>query len=255
MATAVGPRSLDGLDREHRRPSWDGAEWARILIAEDEPRISSFLERGLAMNGFATDVVETGDGALELARSGRFDLLILDVGLPNMDGFEVLRELRRGKVPIPIVILTARETVREDEPAHERADDYLAKPFRFADLLEVVRHRLLDDRRHAEPTTITVGDMMLDLRTRQAIVDGLTTELSAREFAMAETFFRHAGEILTREQLLDLVWGYDFDRSSNIVDVYVGYLRRKLGKHRISSLRGMGYRLEKDEQAGESVPV
>jgi two-component system, OmpR family, copper resistance phosphate regulon response regulator CusR len=249
VATAVGPRSTpDGLDRDHRRPSWDGAELARILVAEDEPRISSFLERGLAMNGFATDVVETGDGALELARSGRFDLLILDVGLPNMDGFEVLRELRRARVSIPVVILTARETVREDDAAHERAD-YIAKPFRFADLLECVRHRLLDERRSAEPTTIAVGDMMLDLRTRQAIVDGLRTDLSAREFAMAETFFRHAGEILTREQLLDLVWGYDYDRSSNIVDVYVGYLRRKLGKHRISSLRGMGYRLEKDDIA------
>ena len=249
MPTAVPQRP-----RAPRATSWDGVELGRILIAEDEPRISSFLERGLASNGFTTDVADSGDEALVLARTGRFDLMILDIGLPRMDGFEVLRELRRSGSRIPIVMLTARETVRDTVAGLDAgADDYLAKPFRFDELLARIRARLRDATRSDDSQTLTSGDAQLDLRTKRAVVGGQTVDLSAREFAMAETFFRHPGQVLSREQLLDLVWGYDFDPGSNIVDVYVGYLRRKLGKERIASVRGMGYRLEKAEPADGAV--
>jgi DNA-binding response OmpR family regulator len=224
-----------------------------ILIAEDEVRISSFLERGLSANGFTTEVAESGDEALRLALTGRFDLVILDLGLPKLDGFEVLRELRHVNEELPVVILTARENVRDTVAGFEGgADDYITKPFRFQELLARVRVRLRSER-NAAATTIRVGDMKLDLRTKQILVDGRVIDLSAREFAMAEAFFRHPGQVLSREQLLDLVWGYAFDPGSNIVEVYVSYLRRKLGKHRISSLRGMGYRLEKEPRA-KAVP-
>ena len=219
---------------------------SRILIAEDEGRIASFLEKGLRANGFSTDVVADGDDALRLARSGKFDLLILDIGLPSKDGFEVLRELRQSDRRLPVVILTARDSVGDTVAGLEGgADDYIPKPFRFEELLARVRVRLRGERA-AEPTVLKVGDAALDLRTRQAIVEGGAVDLSAREFALAELFFRHPGQVLSREQLLSHVWGYDFDPGSNIVDVYVGYLRKKLGKERIASVRGMGYRLERD---------
>jgi two-component system copper resistance phosphate regulon response regulator CusR len=219
---------------------------SRILIAEDETRIASFLEKGLRANGFATEVAEDGDQALALARSGRFDLLILDLGLPGADGFAVLRELRRRDRRLPVVILTARDTVGDTVAGLEGgADDYVTKPFRFDELLARIRVRLRDDR-GPEETLLQSGDASLDLRTRQVLVRGAAHELSAREFALAEVFFRHPGQVLSREQLLSQVWGYDFDPQSNVVDVYVGYLRRKVGKHRITSVRGMGYRLERD---------
>jgi two-component system copper resistance phosphate regulon response regulator CusR len=218
---------------------------SRILIAEDERRISRFLERGLRANGFATQIVEDGVEALGLARTGRFDLVILDLGLPEMDGLDVLRSLREVNQRVPVVILTARGNISDTVAGLDfGADDYIVKPFRFQELLARVRRRLRGGERAPEPTTLTVGDATLDLRTRQVTVDGETVDLSAREFALAEVFFRHPRQVLSREQILDQVWGYDFDPGSNIVDVYVGHLRRKLGKKRITALRGMGYRLE-----------
>ncbi len=218
---------------------------SRILIAEDEARIASFLEKGLSAHGFTIEVAATGEDALHRARLGKFDLVILDLGLPDLDGFEVLRELRVGRSRVPVIILTARDSVRDTVTGLEGgADDYLTKPFRFEELLARVRVRLRGERA-AEPTVLSTADASLDLRTRQVVVDGKTVDLSAREFALAEVFFRHAGQVLSREQLLSHVWGYDFDPGSNVVDVYVGYLRKKLGKQRITSVRGMGYRLEK----------
>lgn len=219
----------------------------RILIAEDEARIASFLEKGLRANGFQTEVAPDGEEALHLGKTGRFDLLILDIGLPYMDGFEVLRELRRAGSSMPVLVLTARSSVSDTVAGLEAgADDYLAKPFSFDELLARVRVRLRDEG-SAEPTVLTVGDLALDLRTRQALVGSTAVNLSAREFALADVFFRHPGQVLSREQLLSHVWGYDFDPGSNIVDVYVGYLRKKLGKERITAVRGMGYRLEAGE--------
>jgi DNA-binding response OmpR family regulator len=213
----------------------------RILIAEDEARLVAFLEKGLSANGYATTAVADGPGALALARDEHFDLLILDLGLPGLDGMEVLRTLRARGQHLPVLILSARDDVGDKVAGLEHgADDYLTKPFRFEELLARVRVRLRDEGT-AEQTVLRVGDVALDLRTRRATVDGRTVELSAREFTMLEVFLRHPGQVLAREQLLSHVWGYDYDPGSNVVDVYVGYLRRKLGRNRISTVRGMGY--------------
>jgi two-component system copper resistance phosphate regulon response regulator CusR len=216
----------------------------KILVAEDEVRISSFVEKGLRAAGFHPTVVDDGPQAYAFAMSGSYDLLLLDIGLPLMDGFTVLRRLREARNSIPVVILTARSSVADTVAGLEGgADDYMAKPFRFEELLARVRLRLRPDGRTPEPTVLRSGDLGLDLRTRRAAVSGRTVDLSAREFALAEMFLRHAGQVLSREQLLSNVWGYDFDPGSNVVDVYVRYLRRKLGRNRIETLRGAGYRL------------
>ena len=216
----------------------------RILVIEDEVRISSFLEKGLASSGFSTSVAATGSDGLALARTGEFDLVILDIGLPDTDGFRVLQELRTRDKALPVIILTARDAVTDTVQGLEGgADDYVTKPFRLEELLARIKARLREDR-SPETGVLTVGDAVLDLKSRRVSRGGSQIELSAREFALAEIFFRHPGQVMTREQLLSNVWGYDYDPGSNIVDVYVGYLRKKLGGDVIKTVRGMGYRLE-----------
>ncbi|MFD9940722.1 response regulator transcription factor [Nonomuraea sp. NPDC059023] len=216
----------------------------RILIAEDEARIAAFVEKGLRGNGFVTTVVEDGEAAFEYARSGEFDLLVLDIGLPLSDGFTVLRRLRQARVTLPVIILTARDSVADTVAGLEGgADDYIPKPFAFEELLARVRLRLRTERT-PEVTVLRVGDLSLDLRSRRVHVGGHVVELSAREFALAEVFCRHPDQVLTREQLLSHVWGFDFDPGSNVVDVYVRYLRKKIGAERIETLRGTGYRMK-----------
>jgi DNA-binding response OmpR family regulator len=220
----------------------------RILIVEDENRIASFLRKGLHSNGYSTSVAGSGEEALTLARTGDFDLMILDLGLPDIDGFEVLQQVRGRNRSMPVIVLTARDAVPDRVSGLEGgADDYVTKPFSFEELLARIRVRLRSDR-GPEKTVLQAGDAVLDLRTRRLTVGSRTLELSAREFSMAELFFRHPGQVLSREQLLSNVWGYDFDPGSNVVDVYVGYLRKKLGKGRIKTVRGMGYRMEPDDE-------
>ncbi|MGE2836670.1 response regulator transcription factor [Mycobacterium sp. SMC-4] len=217
---------------------------ATILIAEDEPRISSFVKRGLQAHGFAATVVSDGPAAYTLIRRGKIDLLILDIGLPKMDGLTVLRRLRQEGNSIPVIMLSSRSSPADFHASMASgADDCLRKPFRFEELLSRVR-RYLRQNRPREVTELKYGNLRLDLRTRRAHVGDYVVDLSARECALAETFLRHPGQVLTREQLLRQVWGQDQEPGSNVVDVYVRYLRRKLGANRFVTLRGLGYRLE-----------
>lgn len=213
-----------------------------ILVVEDEPRIASFVSKGLKAAGYAPVVVDSGHAAVPIALHGDVGLVVLDIALPDIDGFEVLRRIRAQGGTVPVIVLTARDSAEDTIAGLEGgADDYMAKPFRFEELLVRIRLRMRDAR--AEPATATtVGDVTLDLHTRQVDVAGRHHDLSAREFALLETFLRNPGRVLSREQLLSHVWGMDFDPGSNVVDVYVGYLRRKLGGHRIETVRGMGYR-------------
>ena len=217
-----------------------------ILIAEDEPRISSFLEKGLIAAGFGVAAVSDGQAALDGALSGGYELLLLDLGLPALDGLDVLKRLREQGSSMPVIILTARDSAADTVAGFEGgANDYVSKPFRFDELLARIRARLADARSTATGPlpTLRHGDLELDLRTRRIAVAGVAVDLSAREFALAEEFLRSPEQVLSREQLLSRVWGFDFDPGSNVVDVYVRYLRRKIGVERLETVRGMGYRL------------
>ncbi|UED87827.1 response regulator transcription factor [Streptomyces profundus] len=216
----------------------------RVLIAEDEERIASFVRKGLTANGFVTTVATDGDTALDHVLTGSFDLLLLDIGLPGRDGFTVLRAMREARVTVPVIVLTARDSVRDTVAGLEGgADDWMTKPFRFEELLARVRLRLRTAARAPEVTVLRSGDLSLDLRTRRARAGETLVDLTAREFTLLELFLRHPGQVLSREQILSHVWGYDFDPGSNIVDVYVRALRRKLGNGCVETLRGMGYRV------------
>ncbi|GAB1540062.1 response regulator transcription factor [Scytonema sp. NUACC21] len=219
---------------------------AQILIAEDEPRIAAFIEKGLRAHGFMPSIATDAQETLTMVLGNHFDLLILDLGLPGQDGLEVLEQIRGQGAQLPVIILTARDDINDKVAGLEGgADDYMTKPFRFEELLARVRVRLRNRQTTQSPEemVLQIKGIVLDLRTRKAQVGDRTIDLATREFTLAETFFRHPNQVLSREQLLDRVWGYDYDPGSNIVDVYVGYLRKKLGSDLIETVRGMGYRL------------
>lgn len=217
---------------------------SRILLAEDDIHIVAFVGKGLRAAGYTTEHVADGETALLMARTGAFDMVILDIGLPAMDGFTVLRRLRGEGVRTPVVVLTARDSVQDTVAGLEGgANDYMTKPFQFAELLARVRLRLQDDTVPGAADTLAHNGLELDLRSRRAHVDGRTADLTAREFALLEVFLRNPGHVLGRAQILGQVWGYDFDPASNVVDVYVRALRGKIGAQRLQTVRGMGYRL------------
>ncbi|MGD1917913.1 MAG: response regulator transcription factor [Pleurocapsa sp.] len=219
---------------------------SRILIAEDNPRIVEFIKAGLQAHGYTTLIANHGRQVADIASSKDFDLLILDLGLPGMDGMEVLRELRGRGETLPVIVLTARDGLNDMVSGLERgADDYITKPFRFEELLARVRVQLRKVRQSVAKTEtkLQIGNITLDLLTRQVWLGEREIELSAREFILAETLVRHPMQVMSRQQLLDRIWGYDYDPGSNVVDVYIGHLRRKFGNNLIETVRGVGYRL------------
>lgn len=230
----------------------------QVLVVEDEPGIASFVAKGLHAAGMHATVVGTGKDAVAHGLTDGYNIIVLDIGLPDFDGFEVLERLRGSGCTTPVIILTARTSVDDTVLGLEGgADDYMPKPFRFEELLARIKLRLRTDSAsrgagggssggtssEAGRDVLEHRGVSLDRRTRKVEVDGAAHELSTREFALLETFLEHPGHVLSREQLLSRVWGYDFDPGSNVVDVYVRYVRNKIGASRIQTVRGVGYRL------------
>jgi two-component system OmpR family response regulator len=222
----------------------------RALVVEDEVKMAALIRRGLVEEGYAADVARTGEEALWMARATPYDAIVLDLMLPGRDGREVCRELRERGVWSPILMLTARDGVEDRVNGLDSgADDYLTKPFSFAELL--ARLRALARRGTEErPAVLQVGSLRLDPATRRVWRGDTEIELSAKEFALLETFMRRAGDVLTRLELLEHAWDYGYDNRSNVVDVYVRYLREKIdrpfGLDAIETVRGTGYRLRAD---------
>jgi two-component system, OmpR family, response regulator len=224
----------------------------RLLVVEDEVKMARAIRRGLEQEGHAVDLASEGEGALSLATEREYDAIVLDVLLPGLDGFAVCTELRARRRWAPVLMLTARDAVRDRIRGLDAgADDYLVKPFAFAELL--ARLRALMRRGPVDrPSVLRVGDLVLDPATHQVTRAGEEVVLSAREFSLLEFLMRHPGEVLNRARILEHVWDYNYAGFSNVVDVYVGYLRRKLdrpsGRPLIRTVRGVGYGLEMPEE-------
>ena len=225
----------------------------RVLVVEDEPKMAAQLRRGIEEHGSLAVVAGCGEDALALAASAAFDVVVLDVMLPGFDGFETCRRLRQGGIWTPVLMLTARDRIADRVSGLDGgADDYMVKPFSFSELM--ARLRALARRATRErPTVLVIGELRLDPATREVSRRGAQIELSAKEFALLETFMRNPGDVLSRLQLLEQAWGYDYEHRSNIVDVYVRHLRAKIDRpfdtDSIESIRGVGYRLRKDAGA------
>ena len=218
----------------------------KLLVVEDEERIASFLHKGLTAHGYAVEWASTGGEALRLGTSPDIALVILDLKLPDLDGLEVLAKLREQGVTVPVLILSARAQVADRVRGLELgADDYLMKPFAFEELLARVRARMRS-RPAAAAGAPPAGDIYLDVLTRKVTIAGRTVSLSEREFSLLRAFVGHPRQVLSRRELLAMAWGMNFDPQTNLVDVYVGYLRRKIGEPVIETVRGAGYRLRTD---------
>ncbi|MBD3689308.1 response regulator transcription factor [Nanchangia anserum] len=220
----------------------------RILVVEDEPGISSFLEKGLRAADYDVTIVDRGREAIRQIIDHAYDLMLLDIGLPDIDGFEVLEHVRGQGYQLPIIVLTARTSVDDTvQGLNQGADDYVPKPFRLEELIARIRLQLRKASGSVDSDDVLeAGDIRLELRTHRVFVADEAVELTPREFTMLQAFIEHPGQVLTRTQLLDLVWGFDYDPGSNVVDVYVRYLRLKIGMKRIVTVRGIGYRLDLD---------
>jgi DNA-binding response OmpR family regulator len=213
-----------------------------VLVVQEDPHVATFIKRGLEAEGFAVRTTCDGAEGLKLSRSLDFELIVLDLSLPTVTGEEILARLRTSGSCVPVIVLTAQDEVSDRVAMlNAGADDYLSRPCDFDELLARIRARLRTADRTAS-TTISQGRVTIDLSTRQAHIDGRSVELSAREFALLETLMHHSGQVLSQPQLLNQVWGYDRDPSSNVVEVYVGYLRKKLERDVVETVRGAGYR-------------
>jgi DNA-binding response OmpR family regulator len=221
----------------------------KLLVVEDEQRVASFLVKGLRANGYGVEWVSTGRDALRRAVDADVCMVILDLGLPDLDGLEVLESLRKRGATVPVLVLSARGRVNDRVKGLDLgADDYLAKPFAFEELLARVRANLRP-RADVSAGVLRAGGISVDRVRHEATVGGRTFSLSAREFALLQAFVGHPSQVLSRQELLSMAWDMDFDPGTNLVDVYVGYLRRKLGEALIETVRGSGYRLRLDHRA------
>jgi DNA-binding response OmpR family regulator len=220
----------------------------KILVVEDETAIADFVQRGLEAEGYAVACADDGPEGERQALDEDVDLVVLDLMLPGRDGLSVLGSIRESKPALPVIVLTARDAI-EDKVAglDGGATDYVTKPFSFDELTARIRAHLRDPGQQHEPTVLDAAGIHVDLLSREVMLGKEAVHLSSREFDLLVHFMRHAGEVLSREQILSAVWGYDFDPGTNVVEVYVGYLRRKLaasgGPARIETLRSVGYRL------------
>lgn len=230
----------------------------RILVVEDEVKMAGLLKRGLEEEGYAVDTAPDGTEALWLASENPYDAIVLDLMLPDIDGFEICRRLRQENRWAPVMMLTARDAVTDRIKGLDvGADDYLTKPFSFAELLARLR-ALMRRGQNERPSVLVVGDLELDPAGRRVVRDGRTIDLSAKEFALLEYFMRHAGEVLSRTRILEHVWDFAYEGDSNVVDVYVRYLREKIdrpfGRTSLVTVRGAGYRLEAEDELATSDP-
>jgi heavy metal response regulator len=223
----------------------------RLLVVEDEKKVSSFIKKGLEEEGYAVDAAHDGEEGLYMALDGVHDLIILDIQLPKMDGLQVLQEIRKQKVKTPVLLLTVRATIEDKVLGLDSgADDYLTKPFAFQELVARLR-ALLRRRAEAEPTVLKVADLELDPARRTVLRGEEKIDLSPREFSLLDYFMRNPGRVLTRTMITEHVWDYDFDTDTNVIDVYVNYLRKKIDSNRdpglIQTVRGVGYVLRDSE--------
>ena len=224
----------------------------RILVVEDEPGVAQFVEQGLTESGYAIDVARDGQDGLEYALNANYDMIILDIMLPKIGGLEMLREIRDQGIKTPVLLLTARDTVDDRvQGLDSGADDYLVKPFAFPELLARVRALLRRPPLQSEPI-MQVGDLEMDVALYEVRRAGQVIQLSQREFALLELFLRHPNQVLTRTQIIEHVWNFNFYSETKVVDVYIGYLRRKIDKDfdypLIHTVRGAGYRLSAEKR-------
>lgn len=223
----------------------------RILVVEDDPKIASFVTKGLRQSGFAVDAAADGEEGLALARASPPDVAVIDIMLPKLDGLSLVRRLRQDGIQLPVLILSARATVDDRVKGLQAGgDDYLTKPFAFSELLARVQALLRRASNVTEPTRLVVGDLSMDLLTREVIREGTRIELQAREFSLLEYLMRHPGRAVTKTLILEHVWDFNFDPQTNVVDVLVHRLRAKVDKEfdrkLIHTIRGVGYVLRAD---------